>query len=126
MARPLYTLPPSLHEVNEEMTLLDNKIHDLTTEFIAADEAFSQASYEAKKAEVLAFGASQGAMDLRKNVAKEAALKLEWQVVVTGTKYRAIRARMEEIRQRMDTLRSIGSNIKSEMGVTGSGYGSGS
>jgi hypothetical protein len=66
-------------------------------------------------------------MDLRKVMGKDAARQAgDWEARVAESEVRHAKAKIKALEERLESVRSVGANIKAEAKVIGHGYGAGS
>lgn len=80
----------------------------------ALDDAEVRAQHAAKQAFRRAFMEAQGAMDLRKVIADEAASELQLEADLAGVKLRAARTQLGVLRDRLEVGRSVSALVKLE------------
>lgn len=116
----------TLNEVNAELIRLADALEHVTGQLIQVDTKATQARAKADYAETRAFLDAEGAMDLRKQIAKAAAKDDDWAARTAEAEVRHARAKIADLKERIETVRSIGANLKAEASIYGSGYGAGS
>lgn len=121
-------VPHTLNEVNAELIRLNGLLEEVTDKLIDADKRATTHRAKADFADIAAFlGAEGQPMDMRKYLAKDAARQNgDWDARVAEAEVRHAKAKVKELEQRMDSVRSVGANIKAEANMVGSGYGAGS
>lgn len=128
--RPVMTRRSSnlqtLNEVNAELIALADKLEAVTGQLIEVDTKATTARATADYAETRAFLSADGAMDMRKQLAREAAKEEDWAARTAEAEVRHARAKIADLKERIETVRSIGANLKAEASIYGSGYGAGS
>lgn len=80
----------------------------------ALDDAEVRAQHAAKQAYRKAFMEAQGAMDLRKVIADDAAASLQLEADLAGVQLRAARTQLGVLRDRLEVGRSVGTLVKLE------------
>lgn len=80
----------------------------------ALDDAEVRAQHAAKQAFRKAFMEAQGAMDLRKVIADDAAAELQLTADLAGVQLRAARTQLGVLRDRLEVGRSVGTLVKLE------------
>lgn len=118
----------TLNAVNAELIRLADELEGVTSKLIEADIRATEERARADFADTAAFLAAEGQpMDVRKHLAKDAARKNgDWEARVAEAEVRHAKAKIKALEQRIDSVRSIGANLKSEAKIYGSGYGAGS
>lgn len=118
----------TLNDVNAELIRLSDDLEDFTSKLIDADTRATAARARADSAETRAFLAADGQpMEMRKHIAREAAGQSgEWEARTAEAEVRHAKAKIKACEQRIDSVRSVGANLKSEAKIYGSGYGAGS
>jgi hypothetical protein len=121
-------VPHSLTDVNVELIRIADELDDVTDKLIDADVAATNHRARADSADIAAFlGAEGQPMDMRKYLAKDAARKSgDWDARVAESNVRHAKAKIKALEERLESVRSVGANIKAEAKVIGHGYGAGS
>lgn len=118
----------TLNDVNAELIRLSDELEEFTATLISADLRATAARARADSAETRAFLAAVGQpMEMRKHLAREAAgHNGEWEARTAEAEVRHAKAKIKATEQRIDSVRSVGANLKSEAKIYSSGYGAGS
>lgn len=120
-------VPHTLSDVNSELIRVADELDDVTDKLIEADTRATKLRAIADFADTAAFlGAEGKPMDLRRYLAKDAAKEAgDWDARVAESEVRHARAKIKALELRMESLQSVGANIKAEAKVIGHGYGAG-
>lgn len=105
-------LTPS--QVAEVLSTIGRELDQMPELIETLDDAEVRAQHAAKQAYRRAFMEAQGAMDLRKVVADEAASGLQLDADLAGVQLRAARTQLGVLRDRLEIGRSIGTLVKLE------------
>lgn len=117
----------TLNEINAELIRLADELESYTDKLIEVDTNATKLRAKADYADTEAFlGADGEPMEMRKHLAKKAARDADWGARVAEAEVRHARKKIEDIKERIDSVRSIGANLKAEASIYGSGYGAGS
>jgi hypothetical protein len=121
-------VPHTLTDVNVELIRVAAELDDVTDKLIEADTRATKLRATADFADTAAFlGAEGKAMDLRRMLGKDAARAAgDWDARVAESEVRHARAKIKALELRLESLQSVGANIKAEAKVVGHGYGAGS
>jgi hypothetical protein len=101
-------------QVAEVLSTIGRELDGMPALIEALDDAEVRAQHAAKQAYRKAFMETQGAMDLRKVVADDAASELQLTADLAGVQLRAARTQLGVLRDRLEVGRSIGTLVKLE------------
>lgn len=105
-------LTPS--KVIDTLTAIGRELDAMPSLIEALDDAEVRAQHAAKQAFRRAFLEAQGAMDLRRVVADEAAAELALEAELAGVQLRAARTQLSVLRERLEVGRSVSGLVKLE------------
>lgn len=97
----------TLQAIGRELDAMPNLLETL-------DDTEVRAQHAAKQAFRKAFMEAQGAMDLRKVIADDAAADLQLAADLAGVQLRAARTQLGVLRDRLEVGRSVGTLVKLE------------
>lgn len=107
-------LTPS--KVAEVLSLIGKELDAMPDLIESLDDAEVRAQHAAKQQYRRTFLETQGAMDLRKVTADEAAAELQLEADLAGVQLRAARTQLGVLRDRLEIGRSVGTLVKLEWG----------
>lgn len=118
----------TLNAVNAELIRLADELEAVTSKLIESDIQATKDRARPDYADTAAFLAAEGQpMEMRKQLAKDAARENgDWDARVAEAEVRHAKAKIKALEQRIESVRSVGANLKSEAKIYGSGYGAGS
>jgi hypothetical protein len=101
-------------KVTETLTNIGRELDTMPALIETLDDAEVRAQHAAKQAYRRAFLEAQGAMDLRKVVADEAAADLALTADLAGVQLRAARTQLGVLRDRLEVGRSVSALVRME------------
>jgi hypothetical protein len=105
-------------KVAETLSAIGRELDSMPAVIEALDEAEVQSQHAAKQAYRRTFLLAQGAMDLRKVQADEAAEDLQLEADLAGVRLRAARTQLGVLRDRLEVGRSVSALVKLEWSVS--------
>jgi multidrug resistance efflux pump len=117
----------NLDQVNTMIIQNRQRAKELLETLERLESELAAARYRADHAETVAFLSAEGAMELRKQLGKQAAQNNgEEEARTAEAQLRSVRAKLHENKQDLEALMVIGSNLKDERRASQAGYGAGS
>ena len=107
------------HKVIRDLTQLTDELTDLVTRYSAAEHTAAVERHAADLAETKAFLAAEGAMDLRRHIAKDASEEEELAALTAEAEVKGLRAQLRALELRIDVWRSFGAAVRAELKTLG-------
>lgn len=111
--------PATAQEVVQNLSALTEELRRTVSAFRAAERDAAMKRHAADMAESRAFLSADGAMDLRKHVARVAADQAEGEALVAEALVRVLRAEIRAIETRIEVGRTYGATVRAELRTLG-------
>lgn len=114
MTEPLPPLPTQ-EEINRKLIWLENQLKPAVTDLRRAIANHAEKVKDATLTEARAFIQAEGAMDLRKWVAREAAADAHYEVGIAEAEMEAAKALLWNLRSRVGVTQTLSANVRTEL-----------
>lgn len=115
------TAPATANQVVANLSSLTEELRRIVSSFRVAERDAAEKRHAADMVESRAFLAADGAMDLRKHVARVAADRAEGEALVAEALVRVLRAEIRSIETRIEVGRTYGATVRAELKTLGYG-----